>query len=153
MIYDPHDDSFIAKNLREEEWRMYQRHPPILELAESIRNITNDGMVAKIKTDRLYELGLEVCFLAAISAVLIQPPYDCSHWAGIALCMLSHSRMEKFPEEQVIRFSKSPYDQEPMYWNNIEWKKVPGRNFEAPFREKVIIPPVSQAIQENLFEF
>lgn len=153
MIADPHDDSFIAKNLDEEQWFVYQQDKRTLELAEAIKETVNQGLIAKIKNSLLYELGLEVCFKAATPAVLCQPPYMCDHWASIALCMLTHSCMDSSEIEGVTRFSKSPLDQEPMYWNNIEWVQAQGRTFLIPERKKVKLAEKPKPVQESLFDF
>ncbi len=152
MKYDPHDDSFIAKNLREEEWFVYQKDERTNSLAESIKGAFILGYLAKIKNSVLYELGIDISMRAGTPAVLIQPPWDGSHWAGIALCMLTKAYMEPSESEKVIRFSKSPYSQEPMYWNNIEWVEEIGRTSLVPRRKKIIKTTIEPK-QENLFDF
>lgn len=155
ITYDPHDDSFIAKNLREEEWFVYRQDTRTLNLAESIKEIINQGLVAKIKSTELYDLGLEIAFKAAIPAILLQPPWHGEHWAGLALCMLTHAYMEPNESEQVTRFYKSPYNQEPMYYDNVEWVTAYGRNYLVPARKKVMVieKPKPNPVQTSLFDF
>jgi hypothetical protein len=50
--------------------------------------------------------------------------------------MLTHGRYKAYYDEGVIRFTKSPFDQPPMYWNNVEYKKIDGIHFEVPVRRR-----------------
>lgn len=130
MVYDPHDDTFIAKNLRQEEWREYQHDKDVAEIAETIKETVANGMVARISHDTLYNLGVEVAMSATIHPVLIQNSFH-DHWAAIALCMLTHTQVEV---SDFYRFSKSPHEQEPMYYNNIEYVKFDGIPWLVPVR-------------------
>lgn len=117
-VYDPHDDSFIACNLYEDEWRVYKQNQKILELAEKIKEIVSDGLVAVISNSLLTDLSIDVAAEATTPAVIIQSFRNNPHWASIALCMLTHCSME--PDTEVTRFERSVYPQEPMYWDNVE---------------------------------
>jgi hypothetical protein len=133
--FDPHDNSFCAKNLREEEWREYQRNEKTLELAASIKEVFDRGLVAKVSLLSLERITKEIAGRAGTSAVLIQ---DMSgHWACLALAMLTHGRFEyEEGSMDTVIFSKSPYEQEPMYYNNIEYVPLYGRSWFEPVRKK-----------------
>lgn len=119
VAYDPHDDSFCAKNLREMEWVEYQRDAEVHELADQIKEIVDRMMIAKVTYERLQELEFMMGINAETPAVLFQ--YSDGHWAAMAIAMLTGSRFKKYDLEQVVRFEKSPYTSTPMYYNNIEY--------------------------------
>jgi hypothetical protein len=129
MKYDPHDNSFIAKNLREEEWFEYQRSDEIKALVEQIKTITVD-QVAVVSNLLLMKLEFQTMAEANTAAIFMQDPSG--HWAAIAIAMMAHCYF--IPGEGVIRFYRSPYDQEPMYYNNIEYIKEQGFHNLVPAR-------------------
>lgn len=135
MIFDPHDESFISKNLDREEWVEYCRDDETANLANQILEVFDQGLVAKIDYERLDLLGFKIACIAGTHAALIQMKKH-SHWAGMALCMLTHGRMEDFPEEKVYRFSKSPCDNEPMYYHNIEYVPCYGKSWMMAVRKR-----------------
>lgn len=134
-MIDPHDDSFIARNLRKEEWVEYQRDEAANSLSEAIREAFSNGMVAKLTFTRLFDLGLDMACSAGTSSVLIQ---CCNHvhWAAMALCMMSHGKFQIFEVEQVVRFYLSECYDEPMYYDNIEYVKKDGIPWLVPERRK-----------------
>lgn len=132
---DPHDDSFIAKNLREEEWVEYQRDNEVEEYVVAIKAAFDNGMVARINRLSLSNLGFDVACKAGTPAPLILCT-DNGHWAALALCMLTHGRFQLYPDEECYRFTRSPFEQEPMYYNNIEWVNQKGFHFLVPVRKE-----------------
>ena len=130
--FDPHDDSFCAKNLREEEWREYQRNEQVLELVRSIKRAFDEKLVARVSEFDLMKIAREIACRADTPAVLIQDMDG--HWACLALAMLTHGRFE-YDENFTVVFSKSPHEQEPMYHNNIEYVPCPGRSWLMAVRK------------------
>lgn len=135
-LYDPHDDGFCAKNLREEEWYEYQRDEETLELVETIKTAFANGNVARVSRDNLYAVGFMVSATAGTSAVLMQSQHH-DHWAALAICMLSRGSFKMFEKEEVYRFYKSKHEQEPMYWNNVIWIQPPNIRYAYPERREV----------------
>lgn len=127
MEIDPHNPNrFDAKNLREDEWFEYKRNKAVQELVQEIKEITETGWLATISKDYLEQLGQMVSMRAGISAILIQIA-DHAHWAALAICMMSHSSMMYM--DGVYKFSKSPFTNEPLYYDNIEWVEDPVKHW------------------------
>jgi hypothetical protein len=133
--YDPHDDSFIAKNLDLEEWVEYQRDEQILTIVGDITKAFEAGLIAKIDNSELKKLGFLIACKAGTFAPLISMRHH-DHWAAMALCMMSHGRMEVYKEEDVTRFSRSLHDNPPMYYDNIYYVPCPGKSWIMAIRKK-----------------
>lgn len=160
MIYDPHDDSFCAKNLREEEWVEYQRDELIKALVPFATAAFDKEHDARMSISYLNELGERIAMRAGTMAIFIQ---DSHHWfwASMAIAMLIHARFEDFPEENCVRFSRSKIEQEPMYYNNIEYVPCQGKSWLVPVRKRtnikidetlgMVIPKIKEKPQLELF--
>jgi hypothetical protein len=134
--YDPHDDdAFIAKNLNPEEWVEYCRDEKTSIIANEMIKAFDEGLVARIHNSELDEIGFLIACKAGTFAPLISMRHH-AHWAGIALCMLTHGKMEVYEEENVTRFSRSPYDNPPMWYDCIEYVQCPGKSWMMPIRKK-----------------
>lgn len=135
IYYDPHDDSFCAKNLREEEWFEYQRDYEALAIVVEIKKIFEEGFTARLESSALQRLTFRIASRAGTQAVLIQD-MSC-HWACLALAMMTHGRFQ-YVENEAVRFEKSTIEQEPMYFHNIEYVPCPGKSWLMPVRKKTI---------------
>jgi hypothetical protein len=131
MKYDPHTNDFCAKNLREEEWFEFQRNIEVVYMADAVRHLTEDGKIAVVNIESLYRFAFFVSIDAGTPACLYQ--YSEAHWAAMAIAMMTHCYFEKYPDEGIVRFTKSPINQEPMYYNNIEW--VEEGRWQIPVRK------------------
>jgi len=146
---DPHDNTFAAINLNEEEWRLYQRDERTLELAETIKGVFKQGLVAKIKRSLLYDIGLSVAMRTPIPACIVEMSHH-DHWVSMALCMLTHGKMD-VSDNGAIRFSKSSFDQPPMWFDNVHWILREGKSGTEPVRIKKEVT-VTKPEQRGLFD-
>jgi hypothetical protein len=126
MIYDPHDpNKFVAKNLSEDEWHEYQHDRETRDLVESIKPITNMGTFAVVDKEILYKIGLNVAMKSGIHAVII-PFHDHAFWAALAVSMIGRFA---FYEGECFRFRETPFMNEPLYYNNIDWVILPNERW------------------------
>jgi hypothetical protein len=144
MIFDPHSPNYDAKNLKEEWWLGFQRDPETKALAKEIKNIFERALIARVTYETLDTLGMNVLFKVAEPAVILQNLHF-HIWTAIAICLLSHGRCESFDELQIMRFSKSPFDNEPMYGDNIKYVPCPERVWDMPvFKGEEVVKPEQQ---------
>jgi hypothetical protein len=154
-LHDPHYVPYGTINLDSECWRKYQHDEKTLKLSEEIKEILDKGLIAVVRMNILDELAFDVACECGLDHVRICSMGTC-HWSSIAICMMIHGAMSKFPEEGIVRFYKSEYDNEPYYGDNVV--NVPdrkcrwGRNeLKSRLSKPVAIKP--EIIKEEPMQF
>lgn len=118
MTTDPHFVPYGSLNLHPQMWVEFQKSVHMSDLSTAVKKIVDENQVAVVPDLLLENMSFEATWGTEISASLV-PGYSGSHWSGLAICIMSHSMMENFPEEQVTRFYKSPYNNEAYLPENI----------------------------------
>lgn len=151
-LCDPFTDPTAARNLKEEILRQSNFDDELIQLAKSIESITSEGMVAVVREDVLFEIGLRLAFESSMNHVYIQVNNH-DHWAALCVCSRSGSMVEEYIDEKVYRFYKSPSDKPFLYGDLLEEKILPGcRWYQTVVKtSKIVIPVVEEISQLSLF--
>ena len=111
-ILDPFEDYHASVNLDRECWDSFQKDPATLKIVDEVRIILNQGMVAAVPKERLFEIGFDVAASLGKHYVFLQERSH-DHWAAIAICMMSKAYIEIFSTNDLeksdpsIRFYRS----------------------------------------------
>lgn len=166
MIFDPHNMVYGGLNLHPEHWCELQKHERLLALVEKVKEIFEQELVAVVNNSVLDEIAFESTFNIELNSELVNMGWYDGHYAGIALCILTHGAMEHFNEKDQFpwqchyeqtgktRFSKSPHDNLAYLPENVNRVLVPGKSrwFCNQLKNKpVIIPVVEPPQQFSLF--
>ena len=155
-ITDPHACDFQACNLDIELWRTARRDPEVLKLAETIKEVIDRGLIAKVQCSVLADMEIDITFRANTSEFWLSKD---GWWIAMSICMLTRGRMER-PKEGVIRFTKSPFDREPTWHHNIIRVPVANKSWTMWMRRDCVetkkeakVPEKPKPAQGVLFEF
>ena len=114
---DPHDDRFWAKNLDKEIWFEFQRDLEIDKEVLDLQLAFAEEACLVYDKEALNEVAMRVFASCELPYHRLQT--DNYYWAAMAMCMLSHGRM--MVRESDVAIGKSPIEQQPMYYDNIEY--------------------------------
>ena len=130
MITDPFHLPYGSLNIQENHWCELQKNERLLNIAEEAKERFSRGLSFTVSNSVLEKIGQE-----AKRAIKSGRVYEgrlrlySYHYVGIALCILSHGKMEwDFNESVDYVYSKSTYENEAYLDENmvIGYPSIPG---------------------------
>ena len=161
MIIDPFYVPHGSLNLHPEHWRELQKNEKLLSLVETVKGIYDQELVAVISNSFLDEIAFEATWDTELRSDLVNEGWYNGHYAGIALCILSHGAMEyvncdeRYPRQHhydsksKTRFWKSEHDNFPYLPENIV--TVPDKNNRWGKSALKTAKPVVEVVQPQQF--
>jgi hypothetical protein len=96
-------------------------------LAKDCIEIFNAGKAVLLDKQSLDDIAYILMSNAGLPFHILQTQNG--HWIALALCMMTHGRM--FYKGHEIQLEISNYIQESMWWDNVEYYRVPGKPWEG----------------------